>query len=78
MNGSLPERYWFHPRRHGWGWGPPATWEGWLVTALYGGGMMAGGNWLLPAHGETAFLGWTGLLTTLLLIVCWLKGPAPA
>ena len=24
-------RYWFHAKRYGWGWGLPATWEGWAV-----------------------------------------------
>lgn len=77
MNETLKARYWFHTRRYGWGWGLPATWEGWLVMGLYLGGMVAGGSWLLPRLGEAAFLGWTGLLTTLLLLVCWRKGPPP-
>ena len=26
-------RYWFPAKRYGWGWGLPATWEGWAVMA---------------------------------------------
>lgn len=29
-----PEGYWFKRKLYGWGW-TPATWQGWLVTALY-------------------------------------------
>ena len=28
-------RYWFPVKRYGWGWGPPATWEGWAVLAAF-------------------------------------------
>ena len=24
-------RYWFPAKRYGWGWGIPATWQGWVV-----------------------------------------------
>ncbi len=27
-------KYWFKARRYGWGW-TPATWQGWLVMAIY-------------------------------------------
>jgi hypothetical protein len=26
-------RYWFPAKHYGWGWGPPRTWQGWLVLA---------------------------------------------
>ena len=36
MSGSTnPHNYWFPARRYGWGWGLPATWQGWLVLAGY-------------------------------------------
>lgn len=28
-------RYWFRAKRFGWGWSRPATWEGWVVTAIF-------------------------------------------
>ena len=35
MTGDRDERYWFKPRRYGWG-ARPITWEGWLfVIALF-------------------------------------------
>ena len=30
-------RYWFPAKRYGWGWGPPATWQGWAVLAAFVG-----------------------------------------
>lgn len=29
-----PKHYWFRRKIYGWGW-MPATWQGWLVTAVY-------------------------------------------
>jgi len=29
-----PNNYWFRTRWYGWGW-VPATWQGWLSTAVY-------------------------------------------
>ncbi len=26
---------WFPAKKHGWGWGPPITWQGWLVFVVY-------------------------------------------
>jgi hypothetical protein len=28
-------RYWFRAKRHGWGWGLPLTWEGWVVNTVW-------------------------------------------
>ena len=28
-------RYWFPAKRFGWGWGPPATWQGWCVLLVF-------------------------------------------
>ncbi|MFN6963113.1 MAG: hypothetical protein ACK4S4_05030 [Pyrinomonadaceae bacterium] len=29
------DRYWFPAKRYGWGWGPPATWQGWVVLLAF-------------------------------------------
>lgn len=26
---------WFRVKKYGWGWGLPATWQGWMVLVLY-------------------------------------------
>ena len=30
-NGNTPKKYWFKPKRYGYGM-TPASWEGWLIT----------------------------------------------
>jgi hypothetical protein len=32
---SQDERYWFRAKRYGWGWGPPVTWQGWIVMIVW-------------------------------------------
>lgn len=27
--------FWFPAKRHGWGWGPPVAWQGWVVLIAY-------------------------------------------
>jgi hypothetical protein len=27
--------YWFPAKRRGWGWGPPHSWQGWVVLAAF-------------------------------------------
>ena len=72
-----PERYWFPAKRFGWGWGPPATWQGWIVLL----GFLSAQIWLalrtLPRSPVDFMLGSTGLVVVLMLI-CWLKGEPPS
>ncbi len=70
-------RYWFHAKRYGWGWGPPSTWEGWLVLvayiALMGGAALA----LNPARHPGYFTGFVVAITLALVGICWWKGEPP-
>ena len=70
-------RYWFPAKRYGWGWGPPRTWQGWLVLAGYVLGLAATVLLVPPEGRVTEFLICVGVLTAALLIVCWLKGEPP-
>lgn len=69
--------YWFPAKTYGWGWGPPSTWQGWVVLAAYVG-LLALGFVLFPPPGDTAFfIGYLAIVTAMLLAVCWLKGEPP-
>lgn len=72
------ERHWFPAKRYGWGWGFPATWEGWLVFGGYLAAIVFGAVWLVR---DPSFLLWyligTLVLTAMLLVVCYVKGEPP-
>lgn len=35
MTKRVEKQYWFKPKKYGWGWGLPATWQGWLSFGLF-------------------------------------------
>jgi hypothetical protein len=43
-------KYWFRAKRNGWGWGPPVTWQGWVVSLVWFGTVIGGASRLLPVH----------------------------
>ncbi len=69
--------YWFPAKRHGWGWGLPMTWQGWLVLASYMGLMLAAIVMLPPTRNAPDFLGIVVILTVCFLAICWAKGEPP-
>ncbi|KXK00872.1 MAG: hypothetical protein UZ17_ACD001001924 [Acidobacteria bacterium OLB17] len=74
---DTPRRYWFRAKRYGWGWGLPATWEGWLTFAIF----IALFVLLLkffppPEHTFTFVLGTLALIIAL-IAVCFAKGEPP-
>jgi len=82
-------RLWFRARRYGWGW-QPATWQGWLVLAIYLVGFFVWlGHYIFAAtqsgHPATIGLHFVPLadllpllvLTVALVAVCWIKGERP-
>ena len=75
----MPEQrnYWFPAKRYGWGWGFPATWQGWMVIAVYALLAAAGAIVIVPADRPGAFVAYMLLLSALLTLVCWLKGEPP-
>jgi hypothetical protein len=42
--------YWFRAKRNGLGWGPPVTWQGWVVSIVWFGTLIGGAVRLLPMH----------------------------
>ncbi len=70
------KNYWFPAKRYGWGWGPPSTWQGWLVLGVWFGVLMPVSIWtaerslLLFALFETA-------MVAVLIVIGYLKGEPP-
>lgn len=41
------KQYWFKPKKYGWGWGLPATWQGWLSYILFFAVWLGALAWLI-------------------------------
>jgi hypothetical protein len=68
------KRFWFPAKKYGYGWGPPNCWQGWLVILIYVA-LLSGGSFLLrPDKHMALFLGYTAILTAVLVIICYIKG----
>ncbi len=76
MEGS--KRVWFPAVRYGWGWGPPVTWQGWLVLAGFLVLLVAGAYLFPPKEKVFQFLVYTAGIVGALLAVCYAKGERPA
>jgi hydrogenase/urease accessory protein HupE len=74
------KKLWFKRKRYGWGW-YPVSWQGWLVTALYAGIIIALGftvDEASPVREQifTFFLPFA-VVTVALIRVCYAKGEKP-
>ena len=69
-------RYWFPAKTYGWGWGPPVTWQGWVVMLVWCAVMAAVALWLSPRH-HALFLLCLIAMAALLFAVSYAKGEPP-
>lgn len=65
--------YWFYAKWYGWGWGLPATWQGWLVVAVWIGLIFAAVQFAPDRMKLPVIL----ILTIALIIVVAFKGERP-
>jgi hypothetical protein len=70
--------YWSPAKRYGWGWGPPATWQGWLVILLWGAAVLEG-LFLLRHHPyrPAASIAFVTVMGAVLTLICYWKGEPP-
>jgi hypothetical protein len=75
--GSKTDRpIWFPAKRYGWGWGPPVTWQGWVVLILW----IAIVSAVAPFLAVRTWIGFSAFLffmVALLLAICYAKGETP-
>jgi hypothetical protein len=69
-----PKRYWFSAKTHGWGWGLPLVWQGWVVYGIAALVLVAAFFIFPPASRFIPLLGSTWAIALLLIAVCWLRG----
>ncbi len=74
---TAPRTFWFRAKRYGFGWGPPARWQGWAVLAVYFGMLFGGISYFATRHDDAALLGYVVLLTIVLLAIIIVTGERP-
>ena len=62
---------WFKRKTYGWGW-YPASWEGWLVTALYAGLVIFFGT-TIDEHSPTKEVFFTFIIPVTLLTITFIR-----
>jgi len=72
------EKYWFPAKRYGWGWGPPTTWQGWLVLLGYIAAVSLIGIFFSPDRHPLMFPIGVVFVTCVLIAICLKKGEPPA
>lgn len=75
MNDNQP-RYWFHAKRYGWGWGLPATWQGWVVLVAWLAIVLPVSPWL-ATRSMAWFFVFIIAMAVALVAICWIKGEPP-
>ena len=71
------KRYWFKAKSHGWGWGLPATWQGWAALVLFVAVVSLSAFVFNPAQNLVAYCLFNGLAAVAFLWLCFLKGEPP-
>jgi hypothetical protein len=71
-------RYWFPAKQYGWGWGPPSSWQGWVVLIAFFVLLAASAYVFLPAQRITAFVVCSFVLALILTAICAAKGEPPS
>jgi hypothetical protein len=70
--------YWFPAKKYGWGWGPPVTWQGWVVFVTW---FLILGLGLLVLESRRESVGrmllFIVLMSVVLVLVCYWKGEPP-
>ena len=69
-------RIWFPAKKYGWGWGPPCTWEGWLVSLAWVGLVIAGAAFL-AGRKPLLFFAYMLAMATIMFLICLAKGETP-
>jgi hypothetical protein len=77
MNTPRP-RYWFPAKRYGWGWGPPCSWQGWVVLILYLVAMTLVLPLVIIRTGSNDAILFGAGITALLLYILFKKGEPPS
>jgi hypothetical protein len=70
-------KYWFPAKRYGWGWGLPATWQGWVFLIIWLIVIAAGARFLPPHQRPLRFALFVVAMVAVMTAVCYAKGEPP-
>jgi hypothetical protein len=70
------KRYCFRAKRYGWGWGLPATWQGWVVFVAWLVVVLLISPWLV-AYSRALFFLFIGTMSAVLIAICYVTGEPP-
>ena len=70
------KRYWFPAKRYGWGWGPPATWQGWAVLILWLAVLLPISPWL-ALRSAPLFILFLVVMVAGIIAIAYIKGEPP-
>ncbi len=71
-----PTKYWFPAKRYGWGWGLPATWQGWVVFVAWIA-ILSAVSPFLAGSSAPLFCLFIAVMIAAIIAVCYLKGEPP-
>ncbi|MGH7725639.1 MAG: hypothetical protein ACREOU_09440 [Candidatus Eiseniibacteriota bacterium] len=74
MSSSDGRKYWFPAKRFGWGWGPPSTWQGWIVLLVYVVLLVSGALFFALRGSELLVVPFAIVLSLVLIAICSAKG----
>jgi hypothetical protein len=74
---NTEKRIWFPAKKYGWGWGPPCTWQGWLVMVCFVALSAAVAIVLTPGRHYGLLVVSEIVLLVALMITCYVKGEKP-
>jgi hypothetical protein len=70
------KRYWFPAKRCGWGWGLPATWQGWAILISWIAVLVPTSAWLAP-RSTLLFILFLVIMVVAIIAICCAKGEPP-
>ena len=75
MEQDTPQ-YWFPVKRYGWGWGLPATWQGWFVFLTWIAILLSASIYLAPRN-LALFFTFVAAMIAAIIAICYAKGEPP-
>jgi hypothetical protein len=74
---TQPTDFWFPVKRHGYGWGLPVRWQGWVVMIVFVGAQIVGVRHFVARRDFADTLFCLVGLSALLIAIVALKGERP-